>query len=671
MALVLGIDTGGTFTDAIVLDRSEPTAGGEVIATAKAPTTHDDLAVGIAAAVDAVVRQDHVTVERIAMVSLSTTLATNALAEGRLDEVGLVLIGFDDEAYRRSGIARFSDGSTSVVVTGGHNSAGMEVAPLARDELAERVRALNERVEAYAVVGLFSVRNPSHEDAAREFIMAETGRPVTCSHELSAALHGPRRALTTYLNAGLIPQVRHLLDASVGALQAAGIACPVMVVRGDGSLTALDTAYRYPVETILSGPAASVIGAKFLAGVDDAIVSDIGGTTTDVAVLTQGEVRVDARGAKVGDRRTFVRAVDVHTFALGGDSEVGLEEYGESAQLTLGPRRAIPISRFAETHGSLVRQTLERQLNAPAADELSGCFAVVMRHGARAGHGLPELSQEVLRLLDDGPMAVDEVARSRRRLGALGQLRRQGWVNFAALTPTDAMLVLGEGTGGDRPAAVAAAELFARRRNRLGRAAAADGTELASAIADRVRRLSAEAILETAFSHDGYAGAELARSSLVDASLTDHRGIFSAAVRLAYPVVAVGAAAGAYYMGVGQALAAEVRIPSCAEVANAVGAAVGPVIAAVELTILQPTAKVFVLHGMGEPQRFTSVEAAITAAESAGRKQATAQADSAGAEAINVTVERTERSADVEGERMLVELKLRVVARGVPRASLL
>ncbi len=185
---------------------------------------------------------------------------------------------------------------------------------------------------------LFSVRNPSHERRIRSLIRELTGKPVTCGHELTSGLDAPRRALTAALNAQLTPQLRHLLEAVQAVLTEAGIAAPLMVVKGDGSLMAVEMALECPVETVLSGPAASVVGARFLTGCDDFVMSDMGGTTTDIAVVRGGHPVLSAEGASVGGWKTMVEAVDVRTFGLGGDSELAFD--GRS--IIIGPRRVRP-----------------------------------------------------------------------------------------------------------------------------------------------------------------------------------------------------------------------------------------------------------------------------------------------------------------------------------------
>ncbi|MSY18880.1 MAG: hydantoinase/oxoprolinase family protein, partial [Actinobacteria bacterium] len=231
MTISLGIDTGGTYTDAVLFDDANG-----VIAKAKALTTRHDLALGIAAAVGTVLANAQVPSADIALVSLSTTLATNALVEGRGGRVALVFIGFDAGDAERAGLAEALHGDPLIRIAGGHNPHGDSLALLDMAALEREVAAIAPTVTGFAVTAQFATRNPAHEIAARDFIVAATGLPVTCGHELSAKLDGPRRALTSVLNARLIGLISGLIAAAQGIMAQHQIDAPLMVVRGDGAL---------------------------------------------------------------------------------------------------------------------------------------------------------------------------------------------------------------------------------------------------------------------------------------------------------------------------------------------------------------------------------------------------------------------------------------------------
>ena len=370
MSFSLGIDTGGTYTDAVIFDD----INGDVKAKAKALTTRHELSIGIANAADKVLDLAGINAADIAMASISTTLATNALVEGQGGRAALVMIGFEAADLERGGLKKALGNDPVVFVPGGHDVHGKS-RELDLTTLEDRLAALDQTVSSFAVAGYFAVRNPEHEIAVRDLIREKTKRPVTCSHELSSKLDGPRRAMTTLLNARLIELIARLVRACERFLKDREISAPLMVVRGDGSLVSAEFALQRPIETILSGPAASLVGAHFLTDMDNAIVSDIGGTTTDIAILHEGQPRIDGEGATVGGHRTMVDAVAIRTFGLGGDSEVTIDEGALEPTLKLGPRRLVPISLLAANHRSVVIDTLNRQLKATTIGRLDGRFA--------------------------------------------------------------------------------------------------------------------------------------------------------------------------------------------------------------------------------------------------------------------------------------------------------
>ena len=266
MRLALGIDTGGTYTDAVLVNHEN----GDVLAGAKALTTRHDLSIGIGGAIEAVFTAAAAqgmafAPADVALVALSTTLATNTLAEGHGAAVCLLLIGYDPELISRWGFTHDLAANDVVYLAGGHDERGDEVAALDEDAARAAILARRETVEAFAISGYFGVRNPSHELRVRKLVEALTGKPATCGHELTSQLNAVRRATTVALNAHLILPLTDLMAHVQNTLLAQGIHAPLMVVRGDGSLVRAEFAIHRPIETILSGPAASAVGAWHLA----------------------------------------------------------------------------------------------------------------------------------------------------------------------------------------------------------------------------------------------------------------------------------------------------------------------------------------------------------------------------------------------------------------------
>ncbi len=670
MAILLGVDTGGTYTDAVLLEDEV-----RVLAKAKALTTRHDLAVGIGQAIDAVLAQSGVAPSQVAMASLSTTLATNALVEGQGGRVALIAIGFDEADLKRQGLSESLKGDPVIRLSGGHGHAGQELAPFDADQLAAQLALMAHGVSGFAVASQFATRNPAHEIAARDLIVAQTGKPVSCSHDLSAKLNGPKRAMTAVLNARLIGMIDHLISAAEGLLAARGIDAPLMVVRGDGALVSSSMARLKPIETILSGPAASLVGARWLTGEKDAMVSDIGGTTTDVAVLRDGKPTIDPLGARVGPYRTMVEAVAMRTSGLGGDSEVHMARDGLAGGLFLGPRRVMPVSLCAVNWPELVHAALERQIASERIGDMDGRFVMPVLGRDRTAEGLSEREQKVFANIGLQAREMGRVVGNRMELSALERLVSRGLVMISAITPSDAAHVLGMQDGWDAKAAEMALTLFARQRTGAGNRLAAGSAELARMVVDQLTEQTAEALLTVAFSEDGndwdgHLPETLARHILVRQGLDHHRGLMSLKAGLNLPVIGLGASAPAYYGAVGDRLNTRMILPEHAGVANALGAVVGQISMRQAGTITCPSENRYRVHFGDGPQDFNSDADAMTALETALRDAATALAREAGAEDLRISVDRDIRQSEVEGRKVFVEAEITVTASGRPRIAL-
>ncbi len=668
MAFLLGLDTGGTFTDAALLDMPDDGGKGLVLAKAKALTTRHDLAVGIDGAVHKVLENSACEPAQIGLVSLSTTLATNALVEGQGGRIALIAVGFSDRDLDSAGLRDALGDDPVVLLEGGHTTHGQEAKPLDLAPLAAQIDELGKAVTGFAVAGYFAVRNPSHELAVRDFLAANTDRAVTCSHELSASLNGPKRALTTVLNARLVPMITRLVAAARRTLGDSGIEAPLMVVRGDGALVSADFASRRPIETILSGPAASLIGARYLTDENDAFVCDIGGTTSDVAVLEDGKPRLDERGAMVGGFRTMVEAVAMHTFGLGGDSEVGVGGTALKPEITLGPRRLVPISLVSRENGAIVHAALDRQLKSTLNGRHDGRFA--FRSGTGISAGLTGNEEKLYDAIWDEPQALDELLSGSAQAAAFSRLVASGLVMVAGLTPSDAMHVLDETSIWDEQAARKALQLFARRRDGGGQAIDNDPENLARRIVQRVQRRSAEVVLQTAFDVDGRFGAELLNHELIQDVLDRQSRMeppsakVSLSIQLDRPFIGLGASAFQYHPEAARLLQITPIVPDHADVANAIGAVVGQISMRYEVVVSQPGEGRFAVVGIDAP--FAEEKTALSAAEKLVKERVAELAKDAGAQEFEISVMRDEKRANIEARDTLVEARIVATATGRP-----
>ena len=666
MSFILGVDTGGTYTDAVILEDEE-----RVIAFSKALTTHSDLSLGIGSAIQKAVKQRNTAPEKISLVSLSTTLATNALVEGQGDRVALVMIGFQDSDLEKHSIFDALKGDPFLVIEGGHNYAGFEKSPLAKNKLSRWVSEI-KGVSAYAVCSQFAVRNPEHELEAAEIIRKLTDKPVSLSHQISAKLNGPKRALTAVLNARLIALIDLLIIKAEHVIKSLGILAPLMVVRGDGALISAAQAREKPIETILSGPAASIVGARWLTGETEAIISDIGGTTTDIAVLKGGKPAIDPRGASVGPYRTMVEAVAMYTFGLGGDSEVKLGLEGLGGDISLGPKRVIPVALAASIEPDLIHQTLDNQLKNETPNDFDARF--IRRTRASTEPVLSERDDKVYRRIGEQFYPMSEVVKSRLDLQSVIKLVSVGVAQISAVTPSDASHVLGKSNAWDKEAAIKAIDLFARRRNGSGEFLAGSTAQMAERIVCQLTEQTSSSILEMAFSEEkvdfGDKPDVLAKHPLTQFGLAGYSDLIKVNVGISKKIIGLGASAPTYYPAVGTELNCEVILPEYAGVANAIGAVVGKIVMRESGVISSPSEGKYLVHLDGKPVNFTSEAEALKVLEEKLTEKSIQKAKEAGAENVTVNIDREIKTANIENRAVFVEANVLVEASGRPRISI-
>lgn len=662
LALFLGIDTGGTYTDAVLYD---PLRG--VLAAAKALTTRHDLAEGVGAAIASILKK--APAEPIRLVSLSTTLATNALVEGQGSPAALLLLGYDEGALGRAGLGAALKGDPHAFIGGGHGALGDEQQPLDLETARNAIRDFAPRVSAFAVAGYFGVRNPAHELAVRDLIREMTRHPVTCAHELSHNLDAPRRALTALLNARLISLIDRLVRAVERRLAELGIAAPLMVVKGDGALISASDALTRPVETILSGPAASVVGAMALTDERDVIVSDMGGTTTDIAFLKSGRPVLNREGAIVGGWRTMVEAIAVHTFGLGGDSEVRIDP---GRGLLVGPRRVVPLSLLVHQRPEALG-VLRAQAGEEAVGPLHGRFALRARPLGPEEAAVSPAERRVWNMLGEGPRPLTEVLGGRRPERPLRRIVERGLVHIAGFTPTDAAHLLGLQNSWSVEAARLGADLWCRRPAEPGWRAGMSSREFAATVIECVARQSTEALIASTIETSG--GPIVNRSEPLGTALIERaaagehaeHGLFRVAIVLARPLVAIGAPVPTYYPEVARRLGTRLIVPPHHGVSNAVGAVAGGILETVVVTISAPREDRFRVHGPAGVGDFGDLEEAAAYAREAARMAAHARGLAAGAAAVEVAVERKDTVVRNFGADLFIESMITATATGRPR----
>jgi len=681
MTVGLGIDTGGTYTDAALVDH----ASGEVLAAAKALTTRHDLSVGIGEAIAAVFEasprlpkssrlRKSIQPEDVHLVALSTTFATNAIAGGQGSPVCLLLIGYDRELMEQYGFQQELVTEDVVYLRGGHDVLGNEVAALDEDAARQAILARRGKVEAFAVSGYFAVRNPAHELRLRTLVEELTAPargqpgglplPVTCGHELSTRLNAVRRATTAALNARLIPLLRELIASVQHTLDRQGIIAPLMVVKGDGSLVRAAWAMQRPIETILSGPAASAVGAWHLTGRRDVWVVDVGGTTTDIAALRDGQPRLNPEGARVGGWRTMVEAVDVYTTGLGGDSHVRGDGHG---RLRIGPRRVVPLCLLASEHPEVVDELRRQVASQETADE-SAQFLLL---GRWPGNWLSDEDRTLLHRLEAGPQPLTRLL-DEMRFGWLlrrriEELEAQLVVQRAGFTPTDALHVLGRFQQWDAQASRLGAELLAAQ---VDLPVNTFCEQVVEGVSDRVATELVSKVLEDEVGLPNWEREPSAAALLARALSNPGVGDLGCQLTLRRPLVAIGAPVAAYMPGVAGRLHTELVIPPHAGVANAVGAVSGSVVQRLRV-LISPLegGERFRLHLPDGVHDFGDLEETVSHARQVMFPHAEARARQAGAEQAEVQMARSDRRARVGGgwgEEVYLGTELTFTAVGRP-----
>jgi N-methylhydantoinase A/oxoprolinase/acetone carboxylase beta subunit len=670
--LRLGIDTGGTYTDAVLVDEA-----GSIVASAKCLTTHHELTHGIGEALDQLPAAH---MRNVRLVALSTTLSTNAVVEGRGGPVAVLLPGYSAQQIEKSGLLKLFEPDFIVPLPGGHDATGKEQESLAEDQAVEAIRRLADRVSAFAVSAMFATRNPAHESRLRELIGELTTRPVTCGHELASELDAPRRALTVALNARMVPIIRQLILAVQGILAERGIDAPLMMVKGNGSLINIATALQQPVATVLSGPAASVVGARSLAAAGNAIIADMGGTTTDIAVVRDGQPEVSSDGVLIGDWKPMVEAVRVVSIGLGGDSEVRFSGLG---RIVIGPRRVVPLSLLGHRYPEL-RPVLEQQLERPPSRRDSR-FALPLERNEVLLEECTASEREAWQCVLEQPVELEAIVNRDRELArAIARLQRKGLVVYSGFTPSDAAHVLGLCDHWCSESARLAALIWARQMRHLngfGNWAEGDAETPSRHVFECVSQAISRALIETGLHQHRRLEAAQARDltgllaelvfegSDAPGRTLDPGALFHLRFAADYPVIGVGAPAAVFFPDAAGHLGVGLRLPDHGEVANAYGAVMGSVVQRAQVTVTQPQHGRFIVHADREPEEFSSLDDALAHAEASALQRARSMAEGAGAADVEVGLAHRSRHVrhDLDGELFL---ETRVIATATGRPAL-
>lgn len=527
----IGVDTGGTFTDAVLLNLDT----GRIIKTSKRPTTHCDVSLGVMAALTDVL--DNIEGSAVADIALSTTLATNAIAEGHGAGVGLVVIGpvkpFDLPVVS----TRYLDG--------GHNHLGVEVKPLEIERVTEAIAELKGHVDAYAVAASMSLENPSHELVVAKAIELLDPKPVFCSHQISRQSGIMERAATAVFHARLMPILMNFVSRLKQLAQEKRITAEMKIIRGDATAVDLESAVFRAARTVASGPAATACFGAMSVVDQTALIVDVGGTTTDIALIDQGRPVISSSGSLIDRWLTHVDAIKVHTVGIGGDSLVSIDRIG---QLTIGPGRVQSLAMspdIPDPVGWLGNDTQGRYLVRLVSGN-SDPMDPILDHLKNGGAAFAELKERT---------GLSELSLDRR----ISDLVFQRQVLEIGFTPTDALHALGMLDFGNGAMSLAGAAVLARRCNQSVEA-------FCRMVMDITQKKIADAVIAFLIAH------VTGRNDAFVPFLRQKNDYFSTKVRLTIPMVGIGAAAGKLLPEVAKRLETPIIFPPHYEVGNAAGA---------------------------------------------------------------------------------------------------
>ncbi|MFW5960405.1 MAG: hydantoinase/oxoprolinase family protein [Chitinivibrionales bacterium] len=618
--LAIGIDTGGTFTDGVLLQYKTR----KILRTAKTLTTKSDLKNGV---IDAIEKLGIESPEKVKLVGISSTLATNSIAVGNARKVGLLLIGYDKSMIEKFGLAGKLSTETVEYFEGGHTSQGEQKEDLDLEGIQKWVRENQAGVDALAVSSYFSPLNSEHEDRAFTAIKEICDIPVVMGHQLSTHLDSIRRAATASLNASLVSVMHEFISAVQESLKTQQIKAPLMIVRGDGTLMPYKEAIQKPVETVLSGPAASAIGGDFITGKHSSLVIDMGSTTTDMALVDSGRVVVSQDGARVGDTRTSVEAACIRTVCVGCDSRIEIDKYGK---ISVGPEKVVPLcqfaSRFPEVKNGIMNMK-NRAQNTWKVNDLE-YWNLYKHHNCHKGEVLSDRAESVIELLKEGPRSVSDLMSELNVYHSSqlerDQLIRQGIVEVSSVTPSDILHAKEDMELWDDEAAHQSIRCFAR----IHEIKSHDFIE--GALAYVIRLIAEEAMIFLA-SQDVSESKMPERIEgkwgkwLLEELFTDESKYLSVNIDSRFPVTGTGAPAEYFINHVAKIFSAPFVLPKHYEVANAIGAVAGSIMEVRDARIFEQVREethTYILQQSEEHLSFDDYDDACDYAEEMCRKKA-------------------------------------------------
>ena len=658
----LGFDTGGTYTDAVIINMED----GSVVCSSKSLTTRNDLSLGIKGSIEGF---DSALFADVKMVSLSSTLATNSIVEGKGCRVALIAVGREFD--------RSIPVDDYICIKGGHTLSGKEKEPLDEGAARDFLMAVKDKVDGVAITSYLSVRNPEHENRLYEMTKEMLDVPVVCGHELSSSLGFNERTVTCVMNARLIPIIKELIVSVKKVMADNGIEAPLMIVKGDGSIMGEAVALHRPIETILSGPAASMIGAKTLTGVQDAIVMDMGGTTTDIGILRNGTPRLEKEGAVIGGKRTRVLAAEIATSGIGGDSRIVVN----GNELKLTTLRVMPLCSAAKKWPHVGEKLKEVADVTPrfvpaclSEDKITQENEFFIKLKDLDVTFLTDDDRKFLEVIQDEPKNLTEISElidvhpysiNIPKMEELGMIQRIG------LTPTDLLHAEGSFVFFDAEASKNGVIHQAKKMK-------ITPEEFIALAKDAViTKIATELMKKLFFEETKNMDLDIVAQDLLDKAISGKDGLdYGCSIKINKPIIGIGAPVGAYFPKVAEIFGTKLLLSEYSHVGNAVGAITGNIIESIDILIVpfkgegageDPRCTLFASFGKIEFEKYSE---AVAYAKEEGSKIVSERAVAAGADKFEVKFESKDKKfgfGDELGSSVLIESTITVTAVGKPK----
>ena len=583
MKIGIGIDTGGTYTDAVAYDF----IGKNILGTAKSLTTKENLTVGILGALNGL--PDDL-LKQAELVSLSTTLATNACVEDKGGKAKLIFFGGDKNVIAENGRKYGLPNVEDIYIQESYTDfwGGTEKEP-DWELFAGKIETEEEfnNLDGVGIIEMNAMKNGAVvEKKAKEIFTKKHDIPVVCSHELFSELNCLQRGSSTLLNAGLFPVIKEFLDAIKIAMKERGINASFVIVRSDGSLMSEEFASVRPVETLLCGPAASVIGSTQLAGESNCVIIDMGGTTTDIALVKDNIPVTAVDGVSIGKWKTFVNGLYVKTFGLGGDSAVHYNDNG----LILEDYRIIPLCIAAEKYPVITDNLRKLLANTENRHAKYLHEHYILIKDIKESVYYTEEEKKFCEALKNNPLILREAATA---VGKdiytlnVSRLLKEGVVQMCGLTPTDIMHIKGDFNKYSVEASMLGAKFAAFNSG-------VTTEDLCDMVYDEVKRKIylnvVKVMLENKYNYYMKNGVNkdvefFINESYAMAKLGIKDGLVSAIFETEFSLVGIGAPIHIFLNDVAKMLGTKVVIPQYYGVANALGAISGNICATYSVEI--------------------------------------------------------------------------------------